>query len=183
MNIGNVEDAKRVLAHHHHDKHYDDVKAVGSGAFRYVYRVGDVVYKIDGLSWEGATTNIGEWESYQRLIESDNLPAGVSIPKTALYTFTIDDTEYNVICMEYIDGGQLTDTCYGALHTTDCDVMGCTREREKAIGEAMGIVDIHNGNYIVPGVTNEQLDNLIHNAYVMGAKFSLRHVVVIDLAS
>lgn len=82
------------------------------GSTRLVYRVGNVVYKVNSGDW-GYDCNLAEWEAIDDIA---GLPNGVYIPDTALYNVN----GKNVIAMEFIEGTAVAE-CYCADFGDECD--------------------------------------------------------------
>lgn len=110
------------------------------GTGRTVYRVYDVVYKVD----KEQGSNAAELTNYNRLC-SLPLPAHIGIPMVEAY----DIGDEIVIAMEYIDGERIGE-CFAEQAGLDCD---CDSEHLPAEIEgtlrSVGMGgDLHEGNII-----------------------------------
>lgn len=108
--IGSLTNARRVFEHERSVAPWEipgntDIKYVGAGANRVVYRIGTVVYKVDKTS-ESIYSNGGnfdEWNNYL-FIQNEKLPAPYRLPR--MHAFRLNDDQM-VIAARYIPGERL----------------------------------------------------------------------------
>lgn len=106
--IGSQADAERAVA--------GTLEFLNSGCDRFVYRKGNVVYKVHTEDGHEDTANQREIANYIRLVGI--LPDNMRVPQTTLYW--VD--EHPVIAQEYIDGQTLAE-CWclpDEPHTDSC---------------------------------------------------------------
>ena len=93
---GNLTDAARALA--------GDLPILSmNGSTRFVYRIDEVVYKVNNGMWD-EDTNLTEYETIR---DMGTLPDGVYIPETSIYS--VDGQ--NVVAMQFIEGTAVAE-CY-----------------------------------------------------------------------
>jgi len=103
--VGNAEDARKALAMYESE---DNSALIGEGATRKVYKIGDVVYKVNDNIWDDHNSNVNEFESTHWYVD---IP-GVRIPKMEMFG--------DVLAMEYI-AGELTGQCEAEWLNLPCE--------------------------------------------------------------
>lgn len=104
---GNLTDAARALA--------GDLPILSmDGSTRIVYRIDEVVYKVNNGMWD-EDANLTEYETIR---DMGTLPDGVYIPETSIYS--VDGQ--NVIAMQFIEGTAVAE-CYCIAGLEECTDM------------------------------------------------------------
>jgi hypothetical protein len=110
--VGNAHDAANALTGTY----------VGEGCSRIVYRIGDVVYKVNTTEFN---SNLDEYLSGERL--RDNVPAPFIVPPMSLYG--------DVLAMPYYDGTHMGE-CYCLPHEACSD--DCMPESLAVVARSIG---------------------------------------------
>lgn len=134
---GNITDARRAAS-------ADLPTLSNSGSTRWVYRVGDTVYKV-GLDSEGDEANIVEHETAQSL--RNTAPDWIYVPDTSLYY--VDDVP--VIAMPFINGMETGECLNKAFDPElDCECNNqCLPEHIQGVIQDLAFDAVSHGNVIL----------------------------------
>lgn len=90
-----------------------------NGSTRTVYRIGNVVYKVNQYFEANYDANVEEYRNIAAINANGNLPDGVYVPNVSLYVVGM----HNIIAMDYVEGTAVAE-CYCEMsndtHTNTC---------------------------------------------------------------